>query len=333
MPSYATVTAASLSNPTIPFNFTLSAISNVEVDIFFLKNVSDLPSASNQVAAIQQNGLSAASHSINWNALWLLGGDLGRQDGNFEIIVTGDDGTTKSSFVVPQLLNITSVDIHNVNVTPSFDVNQNPALPYVITYALAKDSLVTVQVTNSLGTVVRRLVSNAPQFNENIKTNTLLWDGLDDSGRPTPLGIYTVSLGAKDPSSVDLATVRTRTATIQSLASLNADPKTVFENNAFVYPNPVRSGNSATACGSPACFQFLAVRNNATITLKIYTIDGTLVRDEKFANLTTGNVVNFNWDVTNKAGKALGRGLYYYVAREEDEGGTLQTVKKMAVIR
>jgi len=109
------------------------------------------------------------------------------------------------------------------------------------------------------------------------------------------------------------------------LANLNSDAAKTFADNAFVYPNPIRD-DSAT-------FQFLAVRNNASISLKIYTIAGDLVREERFTGLTTGAIQPFHWDVTNKAGKKVGRGLYYYVVREEDADGTLQTVKKLAVIR
>jgi hypothetical protein len=57
------------------------------------------------------------------------------------------------------------------------------------------------------------------------------------------------------------------------------------------------------------------------------------VRDETFPGLSSGSVINFVWDATNQAGRKVGRGLYYYVVREDDGQGTLQTVKKMAVIQ
>ena len=341
----ATITSASISND-IPaetvgvtstsITYTLdntAPVNNIEIDVYHLKDVSDVPGPTNQVLGLPQTGVAGGmSHTVPWDALWAVQGNNGRQDGLFKVILT--DLGTSATFAISTFLNITSVDIHGVTSTPSFDANQNPALPYIITYALAKDCLVTIQVVDTLGNVVRTLANNAPQFGELVKpSNTILWDGLNDNGRPVPPAIYTVKINAKDPLTTDVAIQRTATATLQSLANLNSDPQQTFQTNAFVYPNPVRSGNAATACGSPACFQFLAVRPNANITLKIYTIDGTLVRSESFGGLTTGNIVTFNWDATNQSGKTLGRGLYYFVAREEDEAGTLQTVKKMAIIR
>ncbi|OGR89958.1 MAG: hypothetical protein A2992_01130 [Elusimicrobia bacterium RIFCSPLOWO2_01_FULL_59_12] len=334
-PAQATVTNAFLQNYTIPYEtigtpagttvqFTIDELASIEVHVHRLIDVSDVPGPENLVASIQQNGLAAGSYTIFWNALWLVGGDVGRQNGNYQVIVEQTSGATPNSFTIPPLLQITSVDIHGVNVSPSFDANMNPALPYQISYALAKDSLVTIEAKNAFNVTVRTLLSNSPQFGEAIRTNSLLWDGLDDNGRPVPLGIYTIVLNANDPLSSDAAITRTRSATIQSLASLTSSPDKLFEANVSVYPNPVRNGQ--------ATFQFLAVRNNATITLKIYTLAGDLVRDETFPNLVTGNVVTFHWDAANEAGRKVGRGLYYYVVREEDSEGTLQTVKKLAVI-
>ena len=56
------------------------------------------------------------------------------------------------------------------------------------------------------------------------------------------------------------------------------------------------------------------------------SIAGDLVLDQTFTGLTTGNIVSFPWNVTNQSGKALGRGLYYFVAREQDDEGVLQHV-------
>lgn len=334
-PAGATVTAASLSTYLIPYqtisttgtlvNYTIDALSSVEIDIYRLENVTDIPSAANQVAAIQQNGLAAGSYSYFWNALWLVGNDIGRMNGNYQFIITATSGGTATSFVIPTLLQITSIDIHNVTVVPSTDSASNPTLPYRITYDLAKDSLVTIQVLDSSGTVVRSLLTNTPQFGENIKTNFLTWDGLDNNNRPAALGIYTITFDARDPSSADTATQRTRTAAILSLARLGSSLNELFTTNAIVYPNPIRNGS--------ATFQFLAVRNNANISLKIYTLAGDLVRDERFDNIATGNTVTFSWNTTNESGKEVGRGVYYYVVRQEDPEGTLQTVKKLAVIR
>src|SRR5438105_187846 len=65
---------------------------NIEIDIHRLQNVSDQPSADNLIAAIQQSGLSAPNPTNNfafsWSGLWLVNGDIGRQDGNYVFIIT-----------------------------------------------------------------------------------------------------------------------------------------------------------------------------------------------------------------------------------------------------
>jgi flagellar hook assembly protein FlgD len=333
---HASVTSASLSTYSIPFEtigttgtnvrITLDTPGNIELDIHKLQNVNDQPSQDNLVAAIQQANVSSGTFSMFWDALWLIGGDQGRLDGSYQFIITESTGASQSVYVIPTLLQITSVDIHNVSAIPSFDADQNPAFPFRIQYSLAKDSLVTLKVKNSLGTVVRTLLSNTPKGGEPIvSTNTYNWDGLDDNKRPVPLGIYTLTLDARDPLSADVAIQRTRTMAVQSLANLDTDINKTFEQNAFVYPNPIREGS--------ATFNLLAVRNNATITLRIYTISGDMVLDKSFPGLATGDVTLFPWNASNQAGRAVGRGLYYYVVRETDEVGTLQTVKKLAVIK
>ena len=105
----------------------------------------------------------------------------------------------------------------------------------------------------------------------------------------------------------------------------NAADQKAFESGVFVFPNPVRNGQ--------ATFQMGAIRAGANLSLKIYTITGTLVFEQSFPGVTAGTSVQIsNWPVTNQSGHKLGRGLYYYVAREDDATGTLQTVKKLAVI-
>src|SRR5258708_650837 len=343
--AHAAVLSATLLNTTIPFEtvglptgatlqYVIDTPGNIDIEIHRLRDITDTPSVQNLVAEIQQNNQGGApsgvaplgtAYNFIWNGLWLIGGDQARQDGAFVFIVTLTSASAVSKFVVGQPLQITSVDIHNVSITPSFNANQSPAFPFRITYALAKDSFVTLKIKNATGAVVRTLLNNVPKGGEaSISTNTLNWNGLDDTGRPVALGVYTMTVDAKDPLIADMAIPRTRTVPVHSLARLDADVKQVFDQNAFVYPNPVRDGN--------ATFNLLAVRNNATISLKIYTITGDLVREESFKGLTTGNTVLFPWDGTNQSGKRVGRGLYYYVVQENDDEGRLQTTKKMAVI-
>jgi flagellar hook assembly protein FlgD len=326
-----TINSASVSPAVIPYEtnspnstvitYNLSGAASVEIDIYLVQSTSGTP-----VATLTQAG-AAGANTLSWNALWPIGADQGRMDGTYTIVISATDSSGTTSFSLPNALQITSIDTHNVAVQPSLDANQQPAFPYAIQYSLAKPASVTAVIKNSTGTVVRTLISNAPQFGEStIPTISVPWNGLSDQGYPVPLGIYTLAIDALDPTvnPADHAIERTRSIAVGSLANLNADPQTIFEQNAYVYPNPVRNGQ--------ATFKFLVVRDGAVLHLRIYTLTGTLVRDETFSGLTTGNMVTFAWDATNASGHKVGRGLYYYVLREDDSQGTLQTVKKFAVI-
>lgn len=322
------ISAQTLSNFTIPFEtagtsvttvqFTLDAPAEVTVEI------KDL-STNAIVATLDQSFATAGAKTILWNGLYLLGQDLGRSAHYFEFTIAASSGSAVDVKTISTPLQITSVDIHNVVVTPSFDATHSPTFPYSISYLLAKDAEVTMKVVNSSGSFVRTLLNHKLQLSEAVSTNTITWNGLGDDGKAVPLGFYTVNIDAFDPSNSDNAITRSRTFAVASLAGASSDPQTLFEQNVFVYPNPVRDGQGI--------FQFAAVRDNATISIKIYTLTGDLVRDERFSNLTAGNISSFVWDTTNKSGRKVGRGLYFYVVREEDSQGTLQVTKKLAVLQ
>jgi flagellar hook assembly protein FlgD len=154
---------------------------------------------------------------------------------------------------------------------------------------------------------------------------TLTWNGQTSSGNTAPIGVYTLTLSATDPAVPGSSAIpRTRPIVVQSLAGAAGDPQALFVANTYAYPNPVRNGQGT--------FQIEAIRDGGNITLRIYTLTGTLVREEHYYGLSAGTNEKFIWDVTNQAGNKLGRGLYYYVVREDDSVGTLQTVKKMAIL-
>src|SRR5579864_1825179 len=79
----------------------------------------------------------------------------------------------------------------------------------------------------------------------------------------------------------------------------NAADQKAFESGAFVFPNPVRSGQGT--------FQMTAIRSGANLSLKIYTITGTLVLEQSFPGVPLGTSVTFNWNGTNGSGNKVGR--------------------------
>jgi flagellar hook assembly protein FlgD len=307
--------------------FTLDSPGQVEVDFYM---ISPLDSSQTQVGKVIQTNISAnVPTTVFWNARWLIGTDFARHDGTFLYQVTPSTNSTVGTALPASgdpaaRFTISSLDIHNLSVRSSLDANSQPTFPYVITYNLAKGANVTATVTDSTGTIVRTIISAAPQAGESSSTQTITWDGLNSVGKSVSIGNYTLTLTASDLNSGDQAIPRTAPISVLSLAGAAADPQKTFENNVFVYPNPVQNGQGT--------FQMEAVRTGANLSLKIYTITGTLVFEQSFPGVAAGNIQQFVWPVTNQSGNKLGRGLYYYVVREDDAIGTLQTVKKMVVI-
>jgi len=304
--------------------FTLDGCEQAEVDFF--------DSSSNKIATIIKNVTSSCTsqQSVFWGAQWLIGSDLGRHDGTFSYQVTPSTGSNTGTPLPAtgdpsSFFTITSVDIHSLVVKPSVSATGAATFPYTISYDLAKAANVTATIANSSNTVVRTLLNNQQQAAESVSTITVTWNGLSDLGNPVPIGVYTLTLNASDPAIAgSSATTRTQTIVVQSLAGAPGDPQALFESNTYVYPNPVRNGQGT--------FQLEAIRDGANLSLRIYTITGTLVLEQKYYGLSAGTVETFPWTVTNQAGNKLGRGLYYYVVREDDSVGTLQTVKKMAIL-
>lgn len=308
---------------TFKFNLTGSN-ALVTVTIAKVENAADPGTV---VASITQDVTLGNDRSIAWNGLWLIDGDLGRMAGKYRFSVHAVSGSDTADLIVNSpLLEINSLDIHGVHVTPSLDASGNAAFPYVISYSLAKSAKVTIKVLDNTSSVIRTLLNKQPRLSEvEVSSNTLSWDGLDDEGRPVPVEVYTLTFDAEDTASGDTATQRSRTIAVTSLAGLTADPQELFEKSVIVYPNPVRNNQ--------AFFQFQPIRNNATVKLRIYTLTGDLIHEDTMTNLAAGNVLRFPaWNVTNQAGRKVGRGLYYYVVREEDPEGTLSVTKKMAVL-
>jgi flagellar hook assembly protein FlgD len=308
------------SGTTISFRVDQSGFVQVAVSC----GIQNFGDAGTNVANLGQVYSAAGTYSMFWNGLWLIGGDFGRTATtcDFTLAFSTSGGTPVNPVPPPtNLVKLNSVDIHNVTVTPSVSATGSTTFPYVIGYSLAKAASVSVTIMNSSSATVRTLLKNQPQVSEAVaSTMTLTWDGLADNGTPAPLGTYTLTINATDPAVPGSNAIpRTQTLVVQSLAGAAGDPQKLFESNVYVYPNPVRNGQ--------AFFNVLPVRDGATIHLRIYTITGTLVLDQ---DITAQ--LPFKWTATNQSGNKVGRGLYYYVVREDDVQGTLQATKKMAVL-
>lgn len=76
--------------------------------------------------------------------------------------------------------------------SPNGDWNYDTS---AINYLIPKDGKVTLKLYDSNNNLVRTLLNNTPQTSG---TNTVVWDGKDDSGNILPNGTYTYKLDAVD---------------------------------------------------------------------------------------------------------------------------------------
>ena len=96
------------------------------------------------------------------------------------------------------------------------------------------------------------------------------------------------------------------------------------------YPNPFHPGEIATTIA-------YKLSDNANVTLRIYTLSGTLVLREDFARGEEGGVVGLNeyeWDGRNGNGDIVSSGGYIVVVEAEGNGETLHVMRRrVAVVR
>ena len=96
------------------------------------------------------------------------------------------------------------------------------------------------------------------------------------------------------------------------------------------YPNPFHPGEQPTTIA-------YKLRDNATVTMKIYTLTGGLVFEKQFASGTTGGIAGLNefqWDGRNGDGTVVASGGYIVYIQADGNGETLhQMRRKIGVVR
>ncbi len=96
------------------------------------------------------------------------------------------------------------------------------------------------------------------------------------------------------------------------------------------YPNPFHPNEAPTTIA-------YKLADNATVTLRIYSITGSLVLERTFHAGSPGGVVGLNevlWDGQNGSGDLVASGGYIVVIEAEGNGETLHTMRrKIGVVR
>ncbi len=99
---------------------------------------------------------------------------------------------------------------------------------------------------------------------------------------------------------------------------------------AFSYPNPFHPPNEPTTIA-------YKLDDDASVTLRVYTQSGTLVRRAEFARSATGGRAGLNefvWDGKNGKGETVSSGGYVVLIEAQGTGETLHVIRrKVAVVR
>jgi len=231
----------------------------------------------------------------------------------YDVAVSPLDAEFGQALVAYQVSETMKVAIKIYKPGTVFDANGNPTPPE----------------TTSL---VKRIVG----VREARREVTEAWDGTDESLSLVPDGNYLFKvIASTDMDAIDSITgdvvpgaVLAQDLVIAEIPVVRGhslDPQADFEQNSFLYPNPIRSPT--------ATFQ-IYVPIESRISMRMFNIAGDLVMERDFGLRAQDSYVRFSWDKTNQHGRKLAHGVYFYVLRltaAKGEGFAFQTVRKLLI--
>ncbi|RKX99412.1 MAG: hypothetical protein DRP54_07300 [Spirochaetes bacterium] len=135
------------------------------------------------------------------------------------------------------------------------------------------------------------------------------------------IGVFTVSLIPVEPVTPSFESVKSAGNFIQSaLVQIRSASRLA----AFNYPNPFNPRTQTTK------ITFFNPLDSSTITIKIFTITGKLVRDLSLKTPQSSGSIEVEWDGRNGRGQIVRNGIYVAIIKLSD--GTKMTVK-IAVVK
>jgi len=213
---------------------------------------------------------------------------------------------------------------------------------------------VTEVISVSPGAPAEIQLSSNPSWVPGNKTATVTARLVDafDNGVPSQPVVFSIVTGAGTLTGIDSLTTAGGTAAAEfraprfpDVARLRAASGIVFAEmdleTAFVdpseqggyvtnYPNPFHPGESSTTIA-------YKLDDNATVTLRVYTLTGSLVLEKKFPKGDPGGVVGLNefaWDGRNGDGTIVASGGYIVFIKADGNGETLHKMRrKVGVVR
>jgi hypothetical protein len=220
------------------------------------------------------------------------------------------------------------------------DAGNTPAVTEPITVLPGPPSQVTLSSDpswvggNRHATISARVVD---QFDNGVPDQEVVFSLLAGDGSLAGLDSLTSSSGVAranyhSPRHREVATIRA----VSNFLSAEMDLETAFVNPAekggYVtnYPNPFHPREAPTTIA-------YKLSDNATVTLKVFTLTGGLVLEERFESGGPGGVAGLNefmWDGRNGDGEVVASGGYILRIVAQGSGETLHEMnRKIAVVR
>ncbi|PWK13446.1 FlgD immunoglobulin-like domain containing protein [Tumebacillus permanentifrigoris] len=283
-----------LTNSTI--SYTLSEDANVSVKIY--------NSTGSVVRTLQNALLPYGVKSVVWNGKNDAGALV--DDGTYTYKINATD---RNNNVAPEVTGTITTDKTLPVITSS--TTTLPIAPgtgtATLSYTLSENAKVTSGIYNSAGALVKALDSNIAKT---AGTIALTWDGKNTAGVFVPDGVYTLKINAVDAVGWTATPVSVTITAETGAAKFTAVTAT---------PNPFKVTGTANATIA------YTLSENATLTLKLYDANGTLVRTLVNAVATTFGPKSVLWNGKNDAGALVADGVYTYKLNATDSAGNVSS--------
>ncbi len=330
------ITAKNVSKPTMPTSTTqVRAISsgfhleaevdpvNVQAGEQFTLTVK----VTNDAGSVIQEINSAVTVTVK-NATTLAAGKGKLYNTSFQLLQGQRAMAETYTYAEPIILIVTD------------DAGNAPATTEVVTVTPGAPAQIKLSVSpkwlggNRRGTVSARLVD---AYDNGVPNRPIVFTLFSGSGSLSPIDSLTSTAGV---ARCDFRSPRTpeidRVHAVSGALSADLDIETAFVDPTAAggyitnYPNPFHPGEAATTIA-------YKLDDNATVTLKIFTITGGLVWQKSCTPGSQGGSAGLNtieWDGKNGKGDIVASGGYVLRIEAAGQGETLHTMtRKIAVVR
>jgi flagellar hook assembly protein FlgD len=248
------------------------------------------------------SGLRGASYRLDGGASAPLPVSVSA-DGSHSLVVSATDqagNVTNRTYAVtvdtvaPVLAVATSAGTTGTATTATFSPNGDGFRDqYTASYTLSEPAMVTVNVRNAAGTIVRKLSSVAAAG-----VNTVAWDGRTSTGSVAPDGAYRLTFHARDKAG---NTSQPSATAVQVFGALAEVHRSAFK----FYPQ------DDDALGRTLALGFTLLRP-ATVTLRVLDAQGNVIRSRYEAALLPPGTYSWGWNGRRSDGTFVPHGRYSF---------------------